>query len=181
MRMVIIWMNPLQVKPRFIHIIFIPNRCGQHLYFIGVQWGQLQCKRWQEHGRHFRVLDRVAVVISLIALCWLIWANLMVGNSVAALCIVRETLVSSNLGSGVVSNNYHAPPTPPPQHSSQSAFPARGTKLTSGRVLDHEGTSHYHKGILDLRSPLLHSSFPHESCVWNIEVNQTFVKMLRIP
>ena len=34
----------------------------------------------------------------------------MVGNSVAALCIVRETLVSSHLGSGVVSNNSHAPP-----------------------------------------------------------------------
>ena len=102
----------------------------------------------------------------------------MVGNSVVAVCIVRETLVSSNLGSGVVSNNYHAPP---PQHSSQSAFPARETKLTSGRVLDHEGTSHYHKGILDLWSPLLYSFFLHESCVASIEINQTFVKMLCIP
>ena len=102
----------------------------------------------------------------------------MVGNSVAAVCIVSETLVSSNLGIGVVSYNYHAPP---PQHSSQSAFPARGTKLTSGRVLDHEGTSHYHKGILDLWSPLLYSFFLHESCVASIEINQTFVKMLCIP
>ena len=50
----------------------------------------------------------------------------MVGNSVAAVCIVSETLVSSNLGIGVVSYNYHAPRN---THHNQPFRPVRPSSL----------------------------------------------------